>query len=243
MKLKLLSLSMLFIASIAHAQFTVTDRSGNEIHDGDIVEYGTTEFPASSLEFFVTNDSSEEIYTRIEYVDAINSTNGIFAELCYGLCYFDIAEGSTVPPNSPDTINLLPGETTLEGNHFWGGDPGNGTDNVDFVFTFHQYEADGVTETGQQLTFTYRYNPTLGVQDNNKVNLTIQSTVISNELVLNVKEPVSLVVYNMEGKMVKQANLQTGTQRVNMANLSPQAYIAQFKNDKGAIQTTKLIVQ
>ncbi len=242
MKFKLLFLSVIGSFAIANAQYTVTDRSGNVLNDGDLIEYGTTEYPEASYEFYVTNDNpSEEIYTRIEFVSA-TSGNGDGFELCYGECYTGIAVGQTVPP-TPDVLTIAVGDTTLEGNHFYNGDPGNGVDNMDFVFAFHQYEADGTTEIGTPLTFTYRYNPTLGVNENNVVKLKIQSTVVSGQLVLNVNETVDMLVYDLNGRIVKQARFETGRQEVSMSDLSAQAYIVQFKNEKGATQTTKIVVQ
>jgi hypothetical protein len=151
--------------------------------------------------------------------------------------------GFTIPA-APEVFPIGVGETTGEGNHFLNADPGNGTDILDYVFAFHQYEADGVTEIGTPLTFTYRYDPSLiGINENSKVNLTIQSTVVSNEMVLNVNEPVNMLVYDLQGRVVKQGRFETGRQTVNMSDLSSQSYIVKFNNEKGAIQTTKIIVQ
>jgi hypothetical protein len=242
MKLKLLLLSVMGAVSIANAQYTVADRAGNVLHDGDVIEYGTTAYPDASYEFYVTNDNtSNEIYTRIEFVSA-TSGNGDDFELCYGECITGLTVGQTVPP-VPEVLPIGVGETTLEGNHFYNGNPGNGTEILDFVFAFHQYEANGTTEIGTPLTFTYRYNPTLGVNENSVVNLKIQSTVVSNQLVLDVNEPVSMMVYDLRGRVVKQDRFETGRQEVNMSDLSAQTYIVQFKNEKGAVQTTKIIVQ
>ncbi|MDC8000787.1 T9SS type A sorting domain-containing protein [Aequorivita todarodis] len=245
MKLKLLFLTIIGSVAIANAQYTVTDINGNELNNGDVIEFSEYGYGTSAnYDFFVTNDNpSETIYTRIEFVDAVNAT-GEFFELCYAQqCYTNLAVGFTIPA-APEVFPIGVGETTGEGNHFLNADPGNGTDILDYIFAFHQYEADGVTEIGTPLTFTYRYNPTLvGVNENSKVNLTIQSTLVSNEMVLNVNEPVSMLVYNLQGKVVKQAHFETGRQTVNMSDLSSQTYIVKFNNEKGATQTTKIIVQ
>ena len=243
MKFKLLLLSALCAVTFANAQYTVTDRAGNKLNNGDILEFGVYgDDPMARYDFFVTNDNpSGEIYTRIEFVDAINADGSLF-ELCYGECLTGISVGQTVPP-APGTLVIGIGETTIEGNHFWNGDPGNGSDIIDYIFSFHQYEADGVTEIGTPLTFTYRYNPTLGVSELNKVDLTVISTVVSNELKLDVNEPVQMTVYDLRGRTVKQARFETGRQTMNMSDLSSQAYILQFTNEKGAMQTTKIIVE
>ena len=245
MKLKLLFLTIVGSIAIANAQYTVRDINGDELTNGQVLDFAEYGYGTSAnYEFFVTNDNpSETIYTRIEFVDAVNAT-GEFFELCYAQqCYTNLSVGFTIP-DAPQVFPIGVGETTGEGNHFLNADPGNGTDILEYVFAFHQYEADGVTEIGTPLTFTYRYDPSLiGVNENSKVNLTIQSTVVSNEMVLNVNEPVSMLVYNLQGSVVKQARFETGLQTVNMSDLSAQTYIVKFNNEKGATQTKKIVVQ
>jgi len=245
MKLKLLFFTLIGSVAIAHAQYTVTDINGDELNNGDILEFGVQGYGTdANYEFFVTNDNpSETIYTRIEFVSAVNATGEQF-ELCYAdNCYTPLTVGGTYPPAS-DTYAIAVGATTGEGNHFLNANPGNGTDILEYVFAFHQYETDGVTEIGAPLIFTYRYDPNLlGVNDNSKVNLSIQSTVVSSELVLIVNEPVTMMIYDLQGRIIKQARFEAGRQSINVSNLSSQAYILQFQNERGAMKTTKIVVQ
>ncbi|WP_310992528.1 T9SS type A sorting domain-containing protein [Aequorivita marina] len=244
MKLKLLFLALIGSIAVANAQYTVTDNNGNVLQEGDVLEYGTYGYnTGADYIFFVTNDNpSETIYSRLEFVSATNADGSMF-EICYaGQCYTGVDVGFTAPP-SPNVLPIEAGETTPGGDHILNGDPGDGTNMIEYELAFHQYEADGVTEIGTPLTFTYRYNPTLGVTDNTTINLTLESTVVRDELVVNVNEPVSLMVYNLQGRVVKQANFETGRQTLNMSNLNPQSYILQFNNEKGATQTTRIVVK
>ena len=241
MKKNLLLLSGMFVAFAMNAQFSVHNDQGGEIQDGDVIVFDTYEYPAASIDFHVTNEHTEDIYTRIEFVDAINADGSMF-ELCYGDCYTGLAIGDNVPP-APDYITIAPGLSTGQGNHFYNFDPGNGSETLDYIFKFYQVEADGTTVTGTPLTFTYRYAPVLGQDDLSKVDLTIQSTIVSNELVLKVNETMDMVVYDLQGRIVKQQMLEVGNQRINMSDLSSQAYILQFKTERGATQTTKIVVQ
>lgn len=244
MKLKLLFLSLIGSVGIANAQYTVTNDRGDILQNGDVLEYGTYGYDVGAdYIFFVTNDNpTETIYSRLEFVDAINADGSMF-EICYaGQCYTDIPIGFTAPL-TPNVLPIAPGESTPGGDHILNGDPGDGVYMIDYICAFHQYEADGVTEIGTPLTFTYRYNPTLGVNENSIVKLKVQSTVISNQMVLEVNEPVSMFVYDLTGRVVKQGNFETGRQEVNMSDLSAQVYILKFKNENGATQTTKIVVQ
>ncbi len=244
MKLKLLFLTLIGSVAIANAQYTVTNEDGDVLQNGDVLEYGTYGYDVGAdYVFFVTNNNpTETIYSRLEFVSAINA-DGSLLEICYaGQCYTGIPVGFTAPA-APGVFPIGPGQSTPGGDHILNGDPGDGVYTIDYICAFHQYEADGVTEIGTPLTFTYRYNPTLGVNENSVVKLKIQSTVISDQLVLNVNEPVSMLVYDLTGRVVKQGRFATGLQEVNMSDLSAQVYIIQFKNENGATQTTKIVVQ
>ena len=246
MKLKLLLLSFLGSAMIANAQFTVKDGDGNIINDGDIVEFGTTTYPEAELEFFVTNDSGETIYSRVEYISQTNAADPLFEQLCYGIqCYFGIPLETTVPPASEEAVTIEPSETTGMGNHFYSNDIGDDPDiNVDFYFAFKLYEdATSTTEVGTPLYFTYRYNPTLSINDVKQVNLSLLSTIVTDRIVMDVNEPVQVLLYDYQGRLVKQASFETGRQEMNVSSLSSQAYILKFKNAQGAVKTSKVIVR
>lgn len=157
MKLRLLLLSLLGGLFFANAQYTVRDGDGNIINDGDIIEFGSLEYPAAELLFYVTNDNpNETIYSRVQYMSQINAQDPKFEQLCYGVeCYFNIELLSYVPPVNMEAVDILPEHTTGIGNHFYSNDPGNGVDNVDFVFAFRQYAGlNDMTETGTPLFFT-----------------------------------------------------------------------------------------
>lgn len=244
MKLKLLFLSLLGTMTMANAQYTLTGQDDIVLNDGHIIEVDVTTYPDAVYEFSVTNDNQNDpIYLRAQYVEQRNANNPKFAEFCFGICLYDIEVGQMVPGETPETFIVPAGTTTNIPNHFFGDDAGNGTDLVDFVFEFHQYEADGITEIGTSKTVTYRYNPSLGINDRNKLDLVIESTIISGTLNLKVNEPMNLVVYDLKGRTVKQANLEVGSQQIDMSDLSSQAYLLQFKNEKGGTQSSKVIVK
>lgn len=244
MKLKLLFLALLSTVTVANAQYTLTGQDGIVLNDGHIIELGVNTYPDAVYEFSVTNDNQNDpIYLRAQYVEERNANNPKFAEFCFGICLYDIEVGQMIPGNAPQTLMVPAGFTTNIPNHFFGDDAGNGTDVVDFVFEFRQYEADGITEIGSLKTVTYRYNPSLGINDNDKLDLVVESTIISSTLNLKVNEPMNLVVYDLKGRIVKKANLEIGSQQIDMSDLSPQAYLLQFKNEKGGTQSSKVIVK
>lgn len=239
MKQKLLLLSVLFVAFSMNAQYTVEDSNGDPVLDGHIVTYGTLTYPEASWDFYVNNVSTTDaIRMKIEFVSAINA-DGSQMELCFGLCYTGIVIGNSYPPNA-DYVGIAPGGQTLPGNHMFNSDPGNGTDMVIYTFRYYQIDNAG-NEIGDDLTVIYRYDPTLGVADNN-VDVNLFATSITDELVVNVQEDVNLTIYDLQGRVVKTQALEIGQQYIDLSHLSAQMYLAHFENNRGVSQTTKFVV-
>ena len=240
MKLKLLFLSVLLATFSMNAQYTVEDQNGSPILDGHILTYGTLTYPEASFDFYVNNISpTETIRMKIEFVSAINA-DGSQMELCFGLCYTGIVIGQSYPPNA-DYVEILPGGQTLPGNHMFNADPGDGINMVIYNFRFYQIDMAG-NEIGDPLTVIYRYDPTLGINDLNNLNVNVHSTLISEELVVEVEDELSLRVYDLQGKQIKNHNLNIGINQFNVSDLAPQMYILHFQNKQGISQTTKVVV-
>jgi hypothetical protein len=240
MKLNLLFLSALFVTLSINAQYTLEDANGDAVLDGDILTYGTLTYPEASFDFFVNNVSATEtIRMRIEFVSAENA-DGSDMELCFGECYTGIAVGLSYPTD-PLSVEILPGEQTMAGNHLFNSDPGNGSDVILYTFRYFQIDMAG-NEIGDPLTVIYRYDPLLGV-NSNELNVNLFSTVIKDELVLNVEEELDLMVYDLQGRVVKSQRLEIGTQQINMSDLSPQMYLMHFQNNRGVSYTAKVIVK
>lgn len=239
MKLKLLFLSALFLTLSINAQYTVEDDNGNLVADGTVLTYGVLTYPEASFDFFVNNTSATEtIYMKIEFVSALNA-DGSIMELCFGECYTGIIIGASYPTD-PLSIEILPGGQTLPGNHIFNADPGNGVDIIDYTFRYYQIDMAG-NEIGDPLTLIYRYNPLLGV-DTNQLNVNLFATSITDELVLTVDEELELMVYDLQGRVVKSLKLEMGIQQINMSDLSSQVYLLHFQNKRGVSYTAKVIV-
>ena len=240
MKQKLLFLGILLVSFSMNAQYTVEDSDGNMILDGGVVTYNQVTYPEGSLDFFVNNTSgSETIRMKIEFVSAVNA-DGSLMELCFGLCYTGIVIGESYPPNA-DYVEILPGEQTLPGNHMYNADPGNGTDVLEYVFRFYQIDTGG-NEIGEDLTMTYRYDPLLSVADVNGLDVNVFSNSTSNEVTVEAQEELNLVIYDLQGRIVRNQKVNMGRSVINMSNLSSQMYVLHFENNRGISHTTKVVV-
>lgn len=240
MKSKLLIICILLATVSVNAQYTVEDSEGTLIQEGDMVVYGATTYPEASFDFYVNNTStSEDIRMRIEFVGAVNA-DGSMMELCFGECYTSIIVGESYPVGL-DVI-VPPGGQTGEGNHFYNADPGNGTDMLDYEFRFFQVDATG-NEIGTSLSMIYRYDPALSVPDYEKLNVSIESTMVTDMLVVNVQEDVNVTIFDLQGKMVVFQKLNIGQQNIDVSHLSDQLYLVKFVNSEGASLVNKIIVR
>ena len=236
MKKILLLIPVLFAAFTMNAQYVVEDHDGNEITGGMVVEFSDYGVSNASLEYYITNNGPNDIYMRIEFVSAVNATGTGF-ELCFEQCYIDLVVGQTVPP-APQFVTIAPGETTPEGNHF--ANTLEGTDIKDYVFRFYETDSEG-NDIDNSLSFTYRYDPTLGVNDVNELDISVASTVIFNDMHVNAVEELTMEIYSLQGKLVNSQKINVGQQLINMSNLSSQMYIVKFSNDEGASKTIKVV--
>ena len=239
MKKKSLLLAICLLSIGAHAQYNVEDADGNAVLDGTEVSYGTLTYPEASFDYFINNESTtESIRMKIEFVSAVNA-DGSEMQLCFDLCYEGLVVGQSYPPTG--YVEIAPGGQTLPGNHFYNSDPGNGSDTITYEFRFYQIDVNG-DQVGDSLNVTYRYDPLLGVNSNN-LNIRLFSTSISGELVLTVDEELEVVMYDLQGRVVKKQQLEVGTQEINMSDLSSQMYMLHFRNNRGVSYTTKVLVK
>ncbi len=239
--LKNLSLTTFLLAAfVANAQFTVETHAGDPITDGQTITIGQ-DYPNASLDFYVNNiNTTDPINMRVEFVSA-NNSDGSDLEICFGLCYTGVTVGENYPINDFEVIQ--PGSTQVSNGDHFKHIPSGGTDVVTYVFRF--YEVDGsFNEIGDDLTFTYVYDPDLlGVADNNAVKASVVSTMVNNHVEINSNEAVTFTMYDIQGRVVSQRQLEAGFSRVSIADLAAQTYLVVLSNERGAAQTTKVIVR
>ena len=172
-----IAIFLITFATLAQNPYTVKDHDGLEITEGMVVTLNNFGVPNGSFDYFVTNDSDEDIYMRIEFVSAVNADGSGF-ELCFDQCFIDLVIGQSIPP-APNFVTIPAGETTPSGNHFAATLESNEVQ--DYNFRFYLTDSEG-TDIGNNLNFTYRYDPILGLNDLRELGVEITSTVIFNDM-------------------------------------------------------------
>jgi hypothetical protein len=238
MKLNSLFLLFCMIASTASAQFTFLDVDNIPVDSGAIVTFGQGQVgnPAGYYEFFVSNDTSEAIFMKAELISAENADGSSF-EICFGLCYTDIAVGQKFPNNGSVFIDA--DTQTPSGNHLV-----NTLDNdtpMDFAFRFYQTDQAGTTELGNDFFITYRFVPALGVTDNAFLDFDISATLVSDYIETRSSDGYTLSIYDKRGRSVRKKRITTETNRMPVGDLPSGIYFVRVVNDQNASKTIKII--
>ena len=236
---KILLAAALTVSMAASAQFNVETHDGTPITDGSTFGFNTLDEQSASLKFYVNNESTtQEIYMKIEFVSAVNY-DGTDMQLCFGLCYDPISVGTSYPPGN-EVVTIQPGSNQgTPGDKFWNYNDGGGNA-IEYEFRFYQVDGSG-TPTGEELSFTYLYDPTLGVEGQNKVNASLLSTVVSEDLQIVSQEEVNVKIYNLLGALVAERTLSSGTNSISLASLESQVYMVQMTNESGATSVEKIV--
>lgn len=236
MKTKYLFFAMFIAALSLNAQITIVDGDGNAINDGDVVVRNSL-LEADALKFFVTNTTDATIRSTIEYV---SSEDGGNFQVCYGSqCYDPVVVGNSYPPvNVPQVIEA--GATTGQGNKMFY----NESDNPqlsDHVFRFYQVDEEG-NDIGESLTMTYRYDPTMGLEDiSAQLGITLNATVVTNAISLNSREAATMQIFDVNGRLMQTNDVSAGTQNIDISGLSSQLYLVSFEIANGTKQSIKVL--
>lgn len=237
---------LLFVSYTFQAQFSVvtydssTMNETGVINDGDVFAYNTTSYDVASIYFWVKNDNAHSINLRIVY-EEINNANGTDFEFCFGgLCIFAVEEGVNYPEEGgPVVINA--GGQTVDFDHFLNKNEGDGTNYpIDYVIKFFEVDAND-NPIGNPITFTYRFDPTMDIEDFSQVNASIQNTLVETQLNIVAQEQVQLQVFDIQGKLISDFSLETGVNSLEMSGLSAGLYFGKLQNQAGQSEVFKFV--
>lgn len=241
---KISLLLFLFVSTILSAQFTVEDYDGVPILDGDIRTITSTDPTDAALYFWIFNQSqTDDIYMKIK-LESITNGDGSSYQFCFGdLCIFDVHAGQTYPASGvPETIAV--GGTNLPQNKFQNENPGDGTNYpVDYVWRFFQVDQNG-DETGDEITFTYRFDPTLNVNDfNNNSNVFIQNTIANEILTVQSLDDMSFEIFSITGQLLKTGQISSGISNINTTGYKTGVHFIRFNDNNGSTSTMKFVIK
>jgi len=245
----LFNIALLLFVCSSYAQLTLTDLdTGLPIVDGDSYDFDVlaTAAPNSGgkIKFRLSNSSATETIRVLGQMVSFTNTDGSNCQFCVNPeCYFAVAPGDTIP-SSP--VVMPPGTNNGNFDSFYNSDPGDGVNYpISYTFRFFMLDDNG-NEVGDDINITYNYTPanmSARSFDLNDLGIDMENTAVKDYLYLNLENPVTLKVYDLTSKLIKDINLNNGTNSVEFSSLNPGYYFAQFTDESNRSATVKILKQ
>lgn len=235
-------LLLLFVCQLSVSQISITSY-GVPVTNGAVLAKNQIGYPQAEILFRVRNNgtTTTNVWAKCE---SLLNNNGSMFQFCFAdVCFAEVQQGVVYPIQA---LTLTPGSSNGNFDHFLNENIGNGTYPLDFVFKFFQTNqtTQGGTEVGNAITLTYRFDPTLSIDEVDQLQTSgviVKSTVIDTELNLDVLKGTAMTIYDLNGKSVYGTNLEYGIQSIDVCNLSAGIYIISFTNEEGITSTKKII--
>jgi len=238
---RILPFAFLLLGISSFAQISLSRHDGTPISNGQVVAFNTIAFPAAEMDFYVRNLSTTTS-TNVKIVcESLVNNDGTGFELCFGNECLSFVEQGEIYPSIP--VILAPNGINGNFDHFLNTDAGSGTFPKDYVFRFYQINSTG-NEISNSITMTYRYDPSLSIDEINQLETSgviVKSTLVDNEISLDVLKPSQMTIFDMTGKLVINTKLGYGIQTVDVSNLSSGVYVLKFTSVEGRVSNEKII--
>ena len=227
----------------SYAQFEVRDYNTNAlITDGQELAFSDSGCGYSdpcNWKFKVTNTSASPIYMRI-FVDGMENTDGSNFQLCFaGVCLNSVSLGSGYPTNA---AMIAAGATNGIGNNMWNLNPAGTTTEMSWTFRFQALDASN-NPIGTPISMTYRYSPSLSIEESSLDKVDIYPTVTNDVLNIKTQENLTVTIYNLLGRKVKEFSINSGLTTVDISKLSSQPYLVRFSNKENQYIVKKIIIK
>ena len=247
---KIIVLAALLLTAVTQAQSIIVFSDDAQINDGDVIVYEELGAEAGYLRLQVQNTSNQSISLKlkmdsIENGDNLANEDGV-VQFCFGgYCYYTVSEG-TAAPNNPDNsgLTLAPGGVNDNGDHFVNAYPGDDGTGVIYNMSFIQVDAEGNQVGDALLSFQYKYEPQMGIEDFaslQNMGININNTVVKNTFDLNTTVNTTMEVYAINGQLIKSVNLKTGAQSVDLSALNSGIYITRFTTEDKRTSQVRIV--
>ncbi|WP_396212870.1 T9SS type A sorting domain-containing protein [Flavobacterium sp.] len=225
---------------VAFSQLTLKKTDGTVINDGDVLVYNSIAEPTNYLGLKIYNSLSEDVSVKIKVV-SFPDGQGSNLQLCIDpICVNNLVMGNSYPSfGSTIPANGENGNS----DHFLNSNAGDGINSLDYVLKLFRVDENNA-EVGNSITFTYRYTPNLSNTDFNQLatlGIQLKSTLVKNNLELQVTKPVSANIYDVNGKLIVNQSLVTGDNSIEASKLASGLYILSLTTNEGKKATVKII--
>lgn len=242
---KIYSLAFFIAFQFSFSQIALTKLNGTPIVNGDVLAVNQTGYPAGEIGFKIRNTGTTTTRAWVKCQALVNNTGSNF-QLCFGEeCLADVVLNQVYPSTA---VTLAPNATNGNFDHFLNNNTVGTVFPQDYVFRFFQTNqvTQGGAEVGNSITMTYRYNPNLSADEILQLQnsgVIIKSTVVSTILELDVLKNVTISIFNLNGSIIHNANLNYGMHDIDCSSWSAGIYLVKFVTEEGRTSSKKIVVQ
>lgn len=200
------------------------------------------------LKFKVRNISNNPIKVRAEFVEVENSIldNGGYpaVQFCFAVMCYTGLKLNTIYPTDGQYAEIQPGDTHKndDTDHITNLYQPINNEVVSYKFRFFEVD-DNLDQVGDSYFITYKYDPTLSVEDFTADFAQVKSIVSNSTLEVQLNQDANLSVYDMLGRKVFETNAVEGTHQFALPKLTSGLYIVKLEAANGASQTQKIQVR
>ena len=228
----------------AFSQITLSvDGGENTITDGTQYVATSLQAPDNYLPLLISNGFNYDVNIQVRVV-SIENHAGSGLQLCVGtLCFGTVSAGTAYPTVLPNTLIEANGSNAEYNDHFRLDVAGiNPALPVVYNFQLIQINPEGV-QSAVITNFSFKYNPTLGVNKNDlaSVGVVLNNTIATSSLQINADKQTQMSIVDMNGKVIGQETLTSGSNTVSISSFATGIYMASFTNDKGQKATVKFV--
>ncbi|MGL2965613.1 T9SS type A sorting domain-containing protein [Flavobacterium sp. XGLA_31] len=234
-------------SSLSFSQMTMKKLDGTPILNGDILTYTTLgdESNISSndpayLGFKIYNSSASNINVKMKLISMTNATGSNLQFCIDPICVGTITVGNSYPSSGSSVVPANGQNGNFD--HFVNAYGGNGTANVEYVLKFYMVNSFGA-ETGNSITFTYRYSPNLSVTSNSlkEAGISVNSTLVTSQVDFASTVGGRVELFDLNGRLINQSNYISGYNTLDVSLLNASVYIMNFTSDEGKKASLKII--
>lgn len=229
----------LFITT-SYAQFTVSKQDGTPIANNAIIEFTTHSNSESEMNFYVTNNSTEELDFRLRCIDLINAT-GLNFQACFGYeCLAQVTIGGIYPDYQ--NVVVAGGNTLERADNLKNFNPGDGA-NYPMDHTFRIFTKDlAGTIVGPNFNITYRYQGPLSLEQKDKLSdmgVKVLNTSVTNYVGLEINKEVNYSLSSIQGQTILSGNAASNF-NLDLSTLQTGLYFLMFQNNEGLADSVKI---
>lgn len=241
---KIILFAGLLLAGITQAQIVTVTGDGQTITEGQTITVTGVSEQEADLKLVVTNLTNETINVKLRMNTITNNSNGDQVQFCFGgLCFFNVTQGSSVPP-AVSGWPIAAGGNNGNGDHFWNFGPSDVAGSpITYNMSFIRVAEDG-TVLDTLLTFNYVYQPAMATTDFaslKSLGIVLNNTIVANNLDLTASQPATLNLHSVTGQHIKTVAIAEGTQSVDVSGLSAAIYIATFTNSDNQSSSIRIV--